>query len=156
MGLLVDLKNIKKRDKFQINEITNHNSQIPNKSQLPKFQTILDKAVWKKPGLLMIMSLFQNCNVLVIEIWCLVFVCYLVLAIWNFFAPKKTLTFSYFKKDSSIILTSNFRLRGPSNSQKKIPCQVPSTNRPFSMAISSDAPTRVDFKWAGEFPSRWR
>ena len=37
-----------------------------------------------------------------------------------------------------------FRLRGPSNSQKKTPCQVPRTSRPFSTATNSEAPTRVD------------
>ncbi len=82
---------------------------------------------------------------LVIGNWDLIFICNLVLVIWNFHIPKQAhATISYFTKCVSIIRTCNFRLRGPSNSQKKIPCQVPSTNRPFSMAINSDAPTRVD------------
>jgi hypothetical protein len=35
----------------------------------------------------------------------------------------------------------NFLVRGPSNSQKNIDCQVPKTMRPFSIMTSSDAPT---------------
>ena len=45
------------------------------------------------------------------------------------------------------------RVRGPSNSQKKMPCQVPSTRRPLAIAIVSEAPTRVVLTCAGELPS---
>ena len=44
---------------------------------------------------------------------------------------------------------------GPSNSQKKILCQVPKTGRPFSMMSVSDGPRRLAFTWASELPSIW-
>ena len=41
-----------------------------------------------------------------------------------------------------IILTKTCRVRGPSNSQKKMDCQVPRTRAPFSTNTVSDAPKR--------------
>jgi len=43
---------------------------------------------------------------------------------------------------SAIVFTYTLRVRGPSNSQKKIPCQVPRTRRPFSTSTASEAPSK--------------
>ena len=51
--------------------------------------------------------------------------------------------------------TQAWRERGPSNSQKKIPCQVPSWSFPPSTMRVADEPTRDALTWAGEFPSPW-
>ena len=43
--------------------------------------------------------------------------------------------------------------RGPSNSQKKMFCQVDSPSFPFTMGTVSDGPTRPAFRWASPLPS---
>jgi len=45
------------------------------------------------------------------------------------------------------------RLRGPSNSQKKIRCQVPSLILPASTKTVTELPARVAIMWEGELPS---
>lgn len=52
--------------------------------------------------------------------------------------------------------TSTRRFRGPSNSQKKIPCQVPSAGRPPTMGTVTECPTSEALMWAAAFPSVWR
>ena len=47
-----------------------------------------------------------------------------------------------------------FRLRGPSNSHRKIPCHLPKARRPPRTGTSCDGPTNTALTWAGEFPSR--
>ena len=54
------------------------------------------------------------------------------------------------------IWTMTFRLRGPSNSQKKIPCQVPSVRDWSLTRICSLQPTRELLQWASELPSECR
>ncbi len=49
--------------------------------------------------------------------------------------------------------TCTRRLRGPSNSQNIIPCQVPNTRRPPSTRICSEQPTRLDLIWESLLPS---
>ena len=49
--------------------------------------------------------------------------------------------------------TSTRRRRGPSNSQKYTPCQVPSARRPFSIGKTTDEPTRTALMCASELPS---
>ena len=46
------------------------------------------------------------------------------------------------------------RLRGPSYSQKKIRCQVPSFRAPSSLMTVTELPVRVAIMCAGELPSR--
>src|SRR6267142_2053698 len=43
------------------------------------------------------------------------------------------------------------RSRAPSNSQRKIPCQRPSSNFPSLKGTVTDEPTRVALMWASEF-----
>src|SRR5262249_3916789 len=57
---------------------------------------------------------------------------------------------------SETILTRKQRWRGPSNSQKKIPCQRPSSSRPPVMKIVTDEPTSVALMCESELPSAWR
>ena len=45
---------------------------------------------------------------------------------------------------SGVSLTITFRVRGPSNAQKKTDCHVPNTSSPSSTHIISDAPTMED------------
>jgi len=45
------------------------------------------------------------------------------------------------------------RLRGPSNSAKKMPCQVPSTKLPFSTKKVRESPINDALICAGELPS---
>jgi hypothetical protein len=52
-----------------------------------------------------------------------------------------------------IILIHTCRDRGPSPSQKYIPCQAPKANRPPSIKIVSDEPNRDDFIWLSALPS---
>jgi len=52
--------------------------------------------------------------------------------------------------------TSRCRLLGPSNSQKKMPCQVPRTSLPPSTNSVSEMPTRLALMCAGELPSACR
>jgi hypothetical protein len=56
----------------------------------------------------------------------------------------------------SVTFTCTRRWRGPSNSQKKMPCQVPRTRRPWLTKTVSWGPIREALMWAGELPSRWR
>lgn len=51
-------------------------------------------------------------------------------------------------------LARTFRDLGPSNSAKKIPCQVPSRGRPEWTMTCSLQPTREDLMWASLLPSR--
>ena len=51
--------------------------------------------------------------------------------------------------------TQAWRARGPSNSQKNIPCHLPSRSRPSSTMSAADEPARAALTWAGEFPSPW-
>ena len=51
--------------------------------------------------------------------------------------------------------TQAWRVRGPSNSQKKTPCHVPSLSRPPSTMSVTDEPTSEALTWAGELPSPW-
>ena len=50
-------------------------------------------------------------------------------------------------------LTYTFRDLGPSNSQKKIFCQVPKTRRPFSTITVTELPIIDVLIWLSEFPS---
>jgi hypothetical protein len=52
--------------------------------------------------------------------------------------------------------TKTFLSRGPSNSQKKIPCQVPNTNFPPSTKITWLAPTITALACESVFPSACR
>lgn len=54
------------------------------------------------------------------------------------------------------VFTKTFLCLGPSNSQKYIVCHVPRTSFPSSTITITDAPTRLDFICAAEFPSVWR
>jgi len=54
------------------------------------------------------------------------------------------------------IWTMIFLLRGPSNSQKKIPCHVPSCNDPPLIRICSLQPIRELLQCESEFPSECR
>ena len=54
------------------------------------------------------------------------------------------------------IWTMTLLLRGPSNSQKKIPCQVPRTKDLSLTKICSLQPTRELLQWASELPSECR
>ena len=49
--------------------------------------------------------------------------------------------------------TQSLRLRGPSNSQNQIFCQVPSRRRPPLTMTVTELPHRVAFRWAAAFPS---
>jgi hypothetical protein len=51
------------------------------------------------------------------------------------------------------ICTSTLRRRGPSNSQKWMPCHVPNTRCPSSTGRVTERPTRLALMWASEFPS---
>ena len=57
---------------------------------------------------------------------------------------------------SAISFTSTLRFLGPSNSQKKMPCHVPSTSFPPSMNNVLESPVRLALICAGEFPSLCR
>jgi len=46
--------------------------------------------------------------------------------------------------------------RGPSNSQRKMPCQAPKASSPFSTKITWLAPTSTALAWESVFPSAWR
>jgi putative SOS response-associated peptidase YedK len=48
------------------------------------------------------------------------------------------------------------RSRGPSNSQKKTPCQRPSTSRPPLTSTASDGPKKLVLRWLSLFPSACR
>lgn len=48
------------------------------------------------------------------------------------------------------------RLLGPSYSQKKICCHVPSRSSPLVMITVTELPVSVAMAWAGELPSAWR
>jgi len=48
------------------------------------------------------------------------------------------------------------RERGPSNSARKTPCQVPNLGRPACTGIDSEQPTRMLRRWAAVFPSACR
>src|SRR5690242_16251678 len=54
---------------------------------------------------------------------------------------------------SARTLTTSFRSRGPSNSQKKIPCQRPSAKRPSSTNTIWVPPTSTDLMCESELPS---
>lgn len=49
-----------------------------------------------------------------------------------------------------------FRVRGPSYSQKKIRCQVPSRIVPSSTRTVTELPVMVAIRWEGELPSLCR
>ncbi len=57
---------------------------------------------------------------------------------------------------AAMTFTKTFRMRGPSNSQKKMDCQVPRTSWPFSNRTVSDAPIMDALTWAAELPSPCR
>lgn len=57
---------------------------------------------------------------------------------------------------SETILTRNSRVRGPSNSAKKITCQRPSASLPFSIHTVSDEPTSASLMCESELPSECR
>src|SRR3989442_11562543 len=52
-----------------------------------------------------------------------------------------------------LIIIITFRSRPPSNSQRKIPCQRPSSNSPFLKGTVTDEPTRLALICASEFSS---
>jgi hypothetical protein len=54
-----------------------------------------------------------------------------------------------------ITCTRTVRVLGPSNSQKKTPCQVPSASLPPLTGIQAEEPIRLVFTWASELPSPW-
>ena len=54
---------------------------------------------------------------------------------------------------SETILTRSSRVRGPSNSAKKMDCQRPRASRPFSIHTVSDEPISAVLMCESEFPS---
>ncbi|MBN1367019.1 MAG: MMPL family transporter [Dehalococcoidales bacterium] len=74
---------------------------------------------------------------------------------WPSCLAKKLKT-DYFFPHPDIALTNTVRSRGPSNSQKKMPCHVPRTNLPFSIKTVCELPNRLALICAGELPSLWR
>ncbi len=54
---------------------------------------------------------------------------------------------------SPVTVTMQRRVRGPSNSQKKIACHVPSTILPPATGTAALQPTRELFTCAAELPS---
>src|SRR5579864_2212189 len=57
---------------------------------------------------------------------------------------------------SATIFTRRRRCRGPSNSQKKMPCQRPSSSSPLVMNTLAEVPISAAFAWESELPSAWR
>lgn len=54
-----------------------------------------------------------------------------------------------------ITCTRTLLLLGPSNSAKKMACQVPSKSLPPDIGTSTELPSKLAFMWASAFPSKW-